>query len=333
MSAPTGDYGINTVSLNINSRYEGMNTKKLDIGFEHAICYSGYREEQSPVEGVFPSYQEIHEDLNILKLNWKLLRLYDCSWHAEFVLEVISNESLNIKVMLGADLAAEESNDNCPWGADYDEETLEVNKQENSHEIERLISLANRYPDIVSSVSVGNEASVEWSDHLVSVDGLISYVKRLKSAVKQPVTFCENYVPWTNKLEPLAAELDFISLHTYPVWEYQTIVDALEYTKQNYHSVASHYPDKAIVITEAGWTTCSSGEGIHSWNASQEFQATYYCQLLDWCKEADILAFVFEAFDESWKGSADPHEPEKHWGLFTIDRKPKLVMQDIYSHL
>ncbi len=310
-----------------------MKNKKLDLGFENAICYSGYREGQSPIEGIFPSYGEIHEDLNILKDNWKLLRLYDCSWHAEFVLEVICNESLDLKVMLGVDMAAEESNPNCPWGANYDEKTLIANRRENSHEVDRLIDLANRYPEIVSSVSVGNEASVDWSDHLVSVEKLISYVHRIKAAVKQPVTFCENYVPWTNKLEPLVAELDFISLHTYPVWEYQTIDGALDYTRQNYYSVANHYPDKPVVITEAGWTTCSNGRGIQPWNASQEFQAAYYSELLDWCKEADILTFIFEAFDEPWKGSPDPLEPEKHWGVFTIDRKPKLVMRELYAHL
>jgi exo-beta-1,3-glucanase (GH17 family) len=310
-----------------------MTNKQLHLGFEHAICYSGYREGQSPVEGIFPSYKEIHEDLNILKKNWRLLRLYDCSWHAEFVLEVIRNEALDFKVMLGADMAAEQSNIHCPWGAIYDESTLDINRRENILEIERLINLANRYPDIVSSVSVGNEATVEWGDHMVPVDKLISYVHKIKTAVDQPVTFCENYVPWTNKLEPLAAELDFISLHTYPVWEYQTIDGALEYTRQNYYSVANHYPDKPVVITEAGWTTCSNGRGIHPWNASQEFQATYYRQLLDWCKQDDILTFVFEAFDEPWKGSPDPHEPEKHWGIFTVDRKPKLVMQDIFAHL
>ena len=310
-----------------------MNATRLNFGFEHAICYSGYREGQSPVEGIFPSYSEIHEDLNILKDNWTLLRLYDCSWHAEFVLEVISNESLDMKVMLGANMAAEQSNPDCPWGADYDERILEANRRENSIEIERLIALANRYPDIVSSVSIGNEASVEWSDHLVPVDKLIAYAQQVRAAIDQPVTFCENYVPWTGKLEPLAAELDFISLHTYPVWEYQTIDGALDYTRQNYHSVADHYPDKPVVITEAGWTTRSSGRGIEPWNASQEFQATYYRELLDWCKQNDILVFVFEAFDEPWKGSPDPQEPEKHWGLFTVDRKPKLVMQELYAHL
>lgn len=310
-----------------------MNDNILDFGFQNAICYSGYRDGQSPIDGVFPSYTEIHEDLNILKEQWKVIRLYDCSWHAEFVLEVIRNESLDIKVMLGADMSAEESNPNCPWGADYDEQELIANRQENSHEIGRLISLANSFPEIVTSVSVGNEASVDWSDHLVLVDKLICYVKRVKASIKQPVTFCENYVPWTSKLKPLVDELDFISLHTYPVWEHQTIDGALEYTKKNYYSVANHYPEKPVVITEAGWTTCSNGRGIQPWNASQEFQAAYYHELLAWCKEANILTFVFEAFDESWKGSEDPLEPEKHWGIFTVDRKPKLVMQELFSHL
>ena len=56
-------------------------------------------------------------------------------------------------------------------------------------------------------------------------------------------------------LVPLADELDFIAIHTYPAWEYRSIHDALEYTKQNYHAVVDHYPGKTVVITEAGWTT------------------------------------------------------------------------------
>jgi hypothetical protein len=26
-------------------------------------------------------------------------------------------------------------------------------------------------------------------------------------------------------------------------------------------------------------------------------------------------------------------EPEKHWGLFTVDREPKIVMQSLYQEL
>jgi len=49
--------------------------------------------------------------------------------------------------------------------------------------------------------------------------------------------------------------------------------------------------------------------------------------------DMDILTFVFEAFDESWKGSNEALEPEKHWGLFTVNRKPKKVMQALFSEL
>lgn len=299
----------------------------------NAICYSGYRQGQSPRDGRYPTCAQVMEDLRILEANWKYLRLYDCSRHAEIVLELIRNEGLDFKVMLGADMAAEMSNPECPWGAEYSADTLLANRHANSEEIDRVIALANRYPEIVFSVSVGNEATVEWTDHLVSVDTLISYVRRLKGAVKQPVTFCENYVPWTDKLKELADELDFISLHTYPVWEYQGVEAALDYTKANYCSVARCHPGKPVVIAEAGWTTSSNGRGIEPSNASQELQAIYYRQLIDWSREAGILTFVFEAFDEPWKGSPDPLEPEKHWGLFTVDRMPKLVMKELYAGL
>jgi len=298
----------------------------------NAICYSGYREGQCPGH-VYPSYDEVKEDLLILAKNWKFLRLYDSSPHAETVLRVISNESLDFKVMLGVDMGAEMSNPHCPWGAEFSDETLEANRRANNDQVEKAITLSNRYPDIVFSLSVGNEASVEWSDHMVPVDNLIAYVQKIKSAIMQPLTFCENYVPWTYKLEPLAAELDFISVHTYPAWEYRTMEDALEYTKHNYHSVVNHYPGKPVVITEAGWTTASNGRGIEPWNASEELQARYYEQLLEWTTEEKILTFVFEAFDEPWKGSPDLLEPEKHWGLFNVERKPKLVMQALYAEL
>lgn len=307
--------------------------EELGIEFGNAICYSGYRDGQSPIDGTFPSYDEVVEDLKILQEQWKYLRIYDSSRHADLVLEAIQKEKLNFKVMLGSDLAAESNNSECPWGAHHSKSVLADNILSNDQQIDRMIELANQYSEIVFSVSIGNEATVEWSDHQVSVQRLISFVRRIKKSAKQPVTFCENYVPWIGKLEALVAELDFISLHTYPVWEYKTIEDALAYTKHNYNTVAKYYPEKPVFITEAGWTTNSNGRGIDPWNASQEFQSKYYSQLIEWSRKRKILTFVFEAFDEPWKGSSDPLEPEKHWGVFTVDRKPKEVMQKLYSHL
>ena len=308
-------------------------TPPLTLPSGNAICYSGYREGQSPATKVYPSLDQIREDLHLLQSNWRLLRLYDCSLHAERVLQVIEEDGLDLQLMLGAYLGPEMNNFGCPWGGTYSEAHLEASRRENEAELQRLIVLAQRYPDTVFSVAVGNEATVDWTDHLVPVARMIDYVKRVKAAVRQPVTFCENYLPWRHLLRELVAELDFISLHTYPVWEYKHIHEALDYTRDNVDSVARLYPGKPIVISEAGWCTSSNGRGMPAEHATQELQAIYHQDLMVWTRAAGILCFVFEAFDEPWKGSPDPLEPEKHWGLFSVDRKPKLVMQSLYPKL
>jgi exo-beta-1,3-glucanase (GH17 family) len=310
-----------------------MTKTPLKLPTGNAICYSGYRHGQSPGEKIYPSLQEIREDLLILRKHWQLLRLYDCSPHAERVLQVIREDKLPFQVMLGAYLGAEMNNFGCPWGGTYSEEQIEANRHENAAEIERLIALAARYPDSVFSVAVGNECTVDWTDHFVPVPHMIDYVRRVKNAVAQPVTFCENYVPWQNKLRDLVPELDFISVHTYPVWEYRHIHEAIDYTRENVESVARMYPDKPVVITEAGWATSSNGRGMKAEHASQELQDFYYRDLMEWAQKEGMLCFVFEAFDEPWKGSPDPLEPEKHWGLFTVDRRPKHVMRSLYPEL
>ena len=307
--------------------------KDMKIDFGSAICYSGYRDGQSPDTGTYPTYDQIKEDLLILHGRWKYLRLYDSSQHAAIVLEVIQREKLDFQVMLGAYITAEVSNPNCPWGGVYSAEQLSQNRQQNIEEVNRLIQMANQYPDIAFALSAGNEATVDWTDHLVPVESVIEYVRMIKAGARQAVTFCENYVPWHNKLVPLAEELDFISIHTYPVWEYKTIDEALEYTKQNYFEVAQKYPNKPVMITEAGWATNSNGRGIKPENVNEELQEIYYHELVKWSEEEKIITFLFEAFDEKWKGSPDELEPEKHWGIFKSDRTPKKVMEPYYPQL
>jgi len=292
----------------------------------NAICYSGFREGQEP-GGKTPDYEEIREDLQILQRHWKYLRLYDCDEHSETVLEVITKEKLAFKVMLGAYILAEMNNFGCPWGGVYPEEVLKANKQKNTQRIKKLITLANKYPDIIFALSAGNENCVDWSGQYVPVSSVIKYVRMLKEGTEQPVTFCDNYVPWLSKLKNLAEEVDFISVHTYPVWEYKNIHESLDYTIQNYQAVAGTYPGKPVVITEAGWATNSNGIGICLANVSEENQEIYVNDLMKWSMKDNILVFVFEAFDEPWKGSPEPLEPEKHWGLYNVDRTPKLVMK------
>lgn len=299
---------------------------QLGIPSGPAICYSGYRAGQSPGE-VYPTYRQVKEDLLLISGQWKYIRLYSCDMHSKTVLEVLRKEQIPIKVMLGAYIIAEENNTGCPWGGAYNPGVLEENRKKNQEEIGRLVTLSNEYPEIIFSLSVGNEACVDWTDHMVPVERVIEYARFVRSNTTHPVTFCENYVPWLDKLMPLAEELDFISIHTYPVWEYKDIEESLQFTQQNFLQVAEKHPGKLIVITEAGWTTQSNGIGIPKKNVGETYQKIYYERLSEWCAENEVLTFFFEAFDEPWKGSADPLEPEKHWGVFFEDRKPKMVLQ------
>ncbi len=298
---------------------------QLNLQPARAICYSGFRKGQQP--GLkYPSYDEVKEDLLLLQHHWKYLRLYDCDEHARTVLDVIRKEKLDFKLMMGAYIEAEMNNFGCPWGGGiYNEEQLEENRKNNDEKTERLINWANQFPDIIFSLSVGNEACVDWSGNYVPVNRVIEFAKKVKLHAKQPVTFCENYVPWLNKLKPLAEVLDFISIHTYPVWEYKHIHEAIEYTRENYNAVVSQHPGKPVVITEAGWATNSNGRGIHPEHVNEENQKIYFEDLMQWSENEDVPVFFFEAFDEPWKGSSHPLEPEKHWGVFKSDRTPKLV--------
>ncbi len=301
--------------------------KQFNLPMANAICYSGFRNGQQP-GGIIPTYDEVKEDLLLLVPHWNYLRLYDCDAHALTVINVIRNEKLNIKLMLGAYIEAEMNNYGCPWGGIYSEDQLVENQKNNNVKIQKLIDWANQFPEIICAVSVGNEACVDWTDHFVSVDRVIEFVKKVKHHIKQPVTFCENYVPWLSQLKPLAQVVDFISIHTYPVWEYKHIHEAIEYTMANYKTIANHYPDKAIVITEAGWATNSNGRGIDPEHVNEINQKIYFDDLMAWSSKNKILTFFFEAFDEKWKGSSHPLEPEKHWGVFKADRTPKLVFED-----
>jgi exo-beta-1,3-glucanase (GH17 family) len=299
----------------------------------NAICYSGYREGQSPDAGIFPTRGQVREDLLLLARHWDFLRLYDCTRHAELVLDVIREERLGLKVLLGAWLAAEADNPGCPWGGIHGPAKLEQNREANRAELRRLVRLARSHPETVVAIAAGNEATVDWTDHLVPPERVLEYARWLRREIPQPITFCENYVPWQGKLDALAAELDFLSVHTYPVWEFRTIGEALDYTVQNWRSVAERFPGKPVVITEAGWTTRSNGRGIRPENASPALQAAYLDELTRWSRESGVLTFVFEAFDEPWKGSDDPLEPEKHWGLFTVDRRPKPAVRRFYPEI
>ena len=160
---------------------------------------------------------------------------------------------------------------------------------------------------------------------MVSAEKVITYIRQVKAAIEQPVSTADNYEWWIRDGAALAAEVDYLGVHTYPVWENKTIDDALSYTRENIERVRAALPNKPIAILEAGWATTSTE---FAERANESDQARYFGELSEWAKATNTTVFFFEAFDEPWKGNEyDPNGAEKHWGLFNVDRTPKEVME------
>jgi exo-beta-1,3-glucanase (GH17 family) len=161
---------------------------------------------------------------------------------------------------------------------------------------------------------------------------LIEHVKYLKKHTKLPITFNEGTYFWQTKCKHLAEFVDVISIHSYPVWVKIPHKDAFDYTVKDFNQTKKLFPNKPIIFTELGWPTKSDGPMITE-ETNELFQMNYLEKMISWGKENDVLMFIFEAFDEPWKGSNRPDEPEKHWGLWFENRQPKMFAKSKYYQL
>jgi exo-beta-1,3-glucanase (GH17 family) len=282
----------------------------------NAISYSPYRNGQSPDTDVFPSYEQVKEDLDILRKHWGLIRIYAADPVAETVLSVIRNEKYDLKVFLGA------------WICQF--------RNVNDTQVSNVIDLANRYRDLVPAVVVGNEVLVRWSDHSIELDDMVQYIRQVRSAIAQPVSMADNYEFWlTPAARTVAEELDFITIHNYPLWDNKRINEAMVYTKAYYQSVRNKLPERYALYGEVGWATKSDNSYMVKGQANESNQTLYYKKVIDWASNNNVISFYFDAFDERWKRSLSdgPNDPEKHWGLFTADRKAKPAVTNIYPEL
>ena len=294
-----------------------------------AVCYSGYREGQSPLTCPYPTYEQLVEEIKMLdEMGFKYIRMYDPISYAEMTCQVIKDLGVNIKLMLGPGLISEVNNPGCPWmQTNFSEEELKERAAHNDKNIDNLIKIANKYPDVINAVSVGNENTPSWGANNVPVERLIEFAERLREGTGKPVTFNEGAFEWES-LDELAKHLDIISVHSYPLWYGNTVEEALEVNKQWYKKIKEKYPDKFVLFSEVGWSTdCADFSQMKEGQANEENQKKYYDEFWEWADREKIIAYMFEAFDEPWKGGKRANEAEKNWGMYKVDRTPKLMLQ------
>jgi len=333
-----------------------------------AISYGGYRKS---TRGIQPTVAEIKEDMKILHaMKIKILRTYNVQLaQAETILKAIhelksENPSFEMYVMLGAWIDCKNAWTNQPVNH-------QLESDQNEGEIARAVSLANKYPSIVKIIAVGNEAMVKWATSYYVQPSVIlkwvSHLQNLKKENKLPknlwITSSDNFASWgggsveyhTEDLNKLIKEVDYISMHTYPMHDthYNPVfwytkeekpniekvnnimLRARDYAVSQYDSVANYVNSlgikKPIHIGETGWATFSNGlYGNKGSKATDEYkEALFYRHMREWTTKTGISCFYFEAFDEIWKDAPNPGGSENHFGLFTIDGKAKYALWDL----
>jgi exo-beta-1,3-glucanase (GH17 family) len=273
------------------------------------LSFSPYRPGQSPLSKEFPTAAQIEADLKLLQGKTTFVRTYTTLEGMEAVPRLAGKYGL--KVWHGA------------WLNNVERENLE--------EVSALIEHANRYPDTVERVIVGNEVLLRKD---LTADQLIRYIRQVKRSVKQPVTYAEVWEYWLRNPQ-VAREVDIITIHILPYWEDEPIgMDRRDPNGDPAYdrlAIKSHivgivdrvrraFPGKRIVIGETGWP--SAGRMRADARPGLVEQARYYA-LFKRLAETEKLEYnLVEAFDQNWK-SYQEGTVGATWGLFTADRKQK----------
>jgi exo-beta-1,3-glucanase (GH17 family) len=191
--------------------------------------------------------------------------------------------------------------------------------EKNRYQMETVIALANRYPDVIRAVIVGNEVLLRGE---LSETDLAAIVRRVKAAVPVPVTYADVWEFWLRNRD-LAAATDFITIHILPYWEDFPIPasQAAAHVEAIRAKVAAAFPGKEILIGEVGWP--SAGRMRESALPSPSNQARVLEEVLIRAQQEHYRVNLIEAFDQPWKRRLEG-TVGGHWGLLDADtREPK----------
>lgn len=300
-----------------------------------AVSYSPFRSTNRDTETVTAA--NVKQDLELLAAGgFRLIRLFDSSDAvAKLTLQVIKDNGLDIKVMLGIYV-------------------VNGNDAFNQAEVARGIALANAHRDQVLAVSVGNETMVNWSFNPITPEVMAGFITTVRNAITQPVTTDDNWAFYASAPRAILDVIDFAAVHTYPLldsiynatlWDWQqanvpaaaraqAMMDAAVAAARKDYSAVRTYLDSIgkttmpIVIGETGWKAVASGGEVS--RAHPVNQKMYFDRLVTWGNEfkaagaGPAAIFYFEAFDEPWKQADDK------WGLFNVNRQARYVVQGLY---
>jgi glucan 1,3-beta-glucosidase len=256
----------------------------------HCVSYAPFRGAQTPLDPKTRIERwQIEDDLSRLKTATDCVRTYAVEHGLDQVPEIAQRHGMTVLLgmWLGRDAAF------------------------NKREMDGVVALSKRYPQVVRGIIVGNEVLLRGE---MTAQDLAANIRAVKAQVTVPVTYADVWEFWLRHREVYEA-VDFVTIHILPYWEDFPIParSAADHVASIRRQVATAFPNKDILIGETGWP--SEGRMREGALPSPSNQARVLHDILAAGKRENFRINVIEAFDQPWKRNLEG-TVGGHWGLF-----------------
>ena len=266
----------------------------------HCVSYAPFRGMQDPFGPDVPiDPRQIDEDLAQLRQITDCVRTYSVDHGLDRIAEIARRHGM--KVMQGLWLSS----------------VPELSRKQ----VETAVALAQRFPDVITAVIVGNEVLLRGE---MAAPDLARLIREVKARVSVPVTYADVWEFWLRHRE-LADAVDFVTIHILPYWEDLPIPaqDAAPHVDAIRRRVVAAIPGKDIFVGEFGWP--STGRMREGALPSPVTQARAMHAVLARAEREGYRVNLIEAYDQPWKRRLEG-TVGGHWGLFdAYRRQPKFA--------
>ncbi|OAT03518.1 glucan 1,3-beta-glucosidase, variant [Blastomyces gilchristii SLH14081] len=268
-------------------------------------------------DGTCKSQKDFEDDFDVLQAHTKLVRTYsasDCD-NALFILPAAAKKGF--KVVLGIWPDVPES-----FNAD----------------VRVLQKAVKGHKDVISAITVGSETLYRGNFTGPELLEKINEVKKKIPGVRVGTADSWNKYDDGTADALVLGNVDYFLVNAFAFWQGQdvqnataTLFDDMARAMMRIQKLAgARAKDIYIATGETGWPSdggSNYGKAKAGTANAKIFHDKGVCALLAW----DVDVFFFEAFDEPWKpdsvGDNGNAASEKHWGMYTADRRPKYEVQ------
>ena len=195
----------------------------------YCLSYAPFRGRQTPLDAnTHISAAQIDDDLARFAKVTDCVRTYSTEYGQDQVAAIAARHGL--KVLQGL------------W--------LSGMPNKNRVQVETAMALANRYPDDISAVIVGNEVLLRGE---LSPDDLAHFIREVKAAVPVPVTYADVWEFWLRNRDLARRSTSSPSTSCHIGRTSRSRPRAAAHVDLIRRRVAASFPGKEILIGEFGW--------------------------------------------------------------------------------